>query len=80
VGRLEEEEGNDLENESSILAYDVNEIVINEELITSHKSRVPKEQNTPEMFSSIEAKMITSVQVTPIEPIKPISFEKPTTS
>lgn len=58
----------------------MNEIVINEELITSHKSKVPKEQNTPEMFSSIEAKMITSVQLTPIEPTKPISFQKPTTT
>lgn len=60
------------------MAYDVNEIVINEELITSQKSRIPKEQNTPEMFSSIEAKMITSVQVMPVETVKQMGFQKST--
>jgi hypothetical protein len=55
------------------MAYDVNEIEINEELIASHKSRIPKEQNTPEMFSKIEAKMINSVQVMAVEPL---TFQK----
>jgi hypothetical protein len=32
------------------------------------------------MFGKIEAKMITSVQVMPIEQVKPTIFQKPTTA
>ena len=36
---------NNLENESSIVGYDVNEIVINEELISSYKTKTLKNED-----------------------------------
>lgn len=36
---------NNLENESSIIGYDVNEIVINEELISSYKTKTLRNED-----------------------------------
>lgn len=36
---------NSLENESSIIGYDVNEIVINEELISSYKTKTLRNED-----------------------------------